>query len=228
MNKKEKEYNHGYLLVGDTEKGLEKALKMSAEILNTKKPLLLANPDFSLIDADKFLILDARKIKQDSSKKSFLGKGRVFIIKSNSFTREAQNALLKTFEEPASKSYFLIITNSPENILETLRSRLTVLSFSKSRSLSKEKEEFTNKFLKVSVDKKLKLVEEISKEKEKTIEFLGALEMVFRRRLNSKEDIDFLDDLLKQKINLSQRASSPKMILEYICLVLLNRKETNI
>ncbi len=215
-------YHHGYLLVGGVEKAYEKALEMASDILAIKKENIFANPDISLFEVDSLTIDDARKIKEDSAKKSFHGHGRVFIIKTNSFISQACNALLKTFEEPEGLSYFFVVTSSPENILETLRSRLVVLNFEREQGVSKEKEDFVLKFIKAGVDKRMKMIEKIMTDKQKTQNFLDSLEVVLKQSMvkKCKEAVDSLDEILRQKKNLSQRASSSKIILEYICLVL--------
>lgn len=219
------EYGHGYLLVGDKEKALARALEMSSDILGTQKDELNLHPDFSLVETDNFAISDARKIKENSAKKSFFGHGRIFVIKSGVFTKEACNALLKTFEEPAGIGYFFVVTASPENILETLRSRLAVLKFEQDKKLSKEKNDFVEKFFKSSPEKRLKLTEKFlrdkEKMKEKTLEFLDELEVFLRGIMTDKRQaalIEAADELLRQRAYLTQRASSPKIILEHICL----------
>ncbi len=217
------DYKHGYLLVGDTEKGYDKALEMALDILSIGKDNIFVNPDFSLFDVDNFTIGNARKIKEDSAKKSFHGKGRVFVIKTDSFTGEACNALLKTFEEPVGLSYFFVVTSSPENILETLYSRLVVLTFEREQWVSKEKEDFVLKFIKAGVDSRLKMIEKIMTDKIKAQKFLDSLEVCLKEKKGDgfdKEVVGALDEVLAQKINLAQRASVPKIILEYICLAL--------
>ncbi|MFH1979416.1 MAG: hypothetical protein ABII97_03475 [Patescibacteria group bacterium] len=216
-------YHHGHLLVGDLDQSLEKALKMASDILNTKKGALLAHPDFFCLETDSFKIGDARQIKELSSKKSFFGKGRIFIVKSSVFTDEACNALLKTFEEPAGLSYFFVITNSEDNILETLKSRLTVLKIKGQKILTENKREFVEKFLNADVSGRMKMTESFVADKDKVLEFLNSLECVLREKLPegfSKEKVDSLEEIFRQREFLSLRASVPKMVVEYICLVL--------
>ena len=213
------DYKHGYLLVGDTEKGYDKALEMALDILSIGKDNIFVNPDFSLFDVDNFTIGNARKIKEDSAFIQPLS----LQIKTDSFTGEACNALLKTFEEPVGLSYFFVVTSSPENILETLYSRLVVLTFEREQWVSKEKEDFVLKFIKAGVDSRLKMIEKIMTDKIKAQKFLDSLEVCLKEKKGDgfdKEVVGALDEVLAQKINLAQRASVPKIILEYICLAL--------
>ncbi|MCL2604530.1 MAG: hypothetical protein FWD90_08620 [Defluviitaleaceae bacterium] len=60
--------------------------------------------------------------------KPFYYKYKVFIIdKAETLTPAAQNALLKTIEEPASYGVFLLLTNQIEAMLDTVLSRCVVI-----------------------------------------------------------------------------------------------------
>jgi len=59
----------------------------------------------------------------------------VGILNAEEMTVEAQNALLKTLEEPPSRTVFVMVTSLPERVLPTLRSRAFSVRFS---SLSRE------------------------------------------------------------------------------------------
>ena len=98
-----KSFHHGYLLTGDIEQAKEEALKIICDILGAAKQNLSTNPDFCFLQTPLFSIKDARTVRENASRKSFLGKGRVFIIESANITAEASNALLKTMEEPGDR-----------------------------------------------------------------------------------------------------------------------------
>ncbi len=220
-----KEFHHGYLLTGDVDPAFKAALKMAAEILAVDERILPAHPDVKFYDSSRFLIDEAREIRDFSSKKSFSGRGRIFIIKANFFTPEAVNALLKTFEEPVGLSYFFVITSSPENILATLRSRLVPLKFGRSPKLAEAKEELIKNFLKSLPSKRIKMVKNIAEDKDKTTDFFDGLELMFgefvRENFQSdlREVIFSLDEIGKHRKLLFRKGSSPKMILEHLCLV---------
>ncbi len=62
----------------------------------------------------------------------FEGKRRVTIIdNADALMHGAQNALLKTLEEPPASSVFLLITSRPDSLLPTVRSRCSVLRFAR-------------------------------------------------------------------------------------------------
>lgn len=60
------------------------------------------------------------------------GEYRVVIYdEAHSLTREAFNALLKTLEEPPSRTIFILVTTEPDKIPETVKSRLMEFTFRK-------------------------------------------------------------------------------------------------
>lgn len=85
------------------------------------------NPDVYLREHALFGVDDARDLGARASSRA-LGARRVFIIVATGMTNEAQNALLKTLEEPPGEALFFFIVPSPEMLLPTLRSRAQILS----------------------------------------------------------------------------------------------------
>lgn len=65
----------------------------------------------------------ARRIREDAALRGITS-ARVFIIVATSITTEAQNALLKTLEEPLGDAVFVLVVPSPDMLLPTVRSRL--------------------------------------------------------------------------------------------------------
>jgi len=59
------------------------------------------------------------------------GRARVIIIKeADNITEAASNAFLKILEEPPRDTYFFLTTSRPHKMLQTIRSRSTVIRFS--------------------------------------------------------------------------------------------------
>jgi len=71
-----------------------------------------------------------RDVVDRSAFRPFEGRRRVVIIDdADTMLAAAQNALLKTLEEPASSSVFVLITSHPDVLLPTVRSRCIRLTF---------------------------------------------------------------------------------------------------
>ena len=74
-----------------------------------------------------FVVDDVREIIDEVNKKPFEGDKKVIIIhQGNKLTIQAQNALLKTIEEPPTEVYIIILCESLELILDTIKSRCEI------------------------------------------------------------------------------------------------------
>lgn len=74
-----------------------------------------------------FGVDDVRDIIDEVNKKPFEGDKKVIIIhQGNKLTIQAQNALLKTIEEPPKGVYIIILCESLELILDTIKSRCEI------------------------------------------------------------------------------------------------------
>ena len=113
--------HHAYLLEGEGSVIVPELLKFMEKEL---KLVIRGNPDIWLGKFQTMSIDDARMIKETQSTKPISGDRRIFIIELNAVTHEAQNALLKVFEEPAQGTHFFIISPSSDIFLPTLRSLL--------------------------------------------------------------------------------------------------------
>jgi DNA polymerase-3 subunit delta' len=62
--------------------------------------------------------------------KPVMGVGKVFVIaEAETMNNSAQNALLKTLEEPAGRTLILLLTDQPHALLSTIRSRTQMVRF---------------------------------------------------------------------------------------------------
>ena len=95
---------------------------LEAEGISTRQ-----NPDVYVREYVHFGIDEARELRERASSRALSGDRRVFIIAAPGMNSEAQNALLKTLEEPPADAMFFFIVPSPEMLLPTLRSRAQVL-----------------------------------------------------------------------------------------------------
>ena len=91
------------------------------------------HPDVLILgpgDSGSIKIEQVRDMVDRAAYRPFEGKRRVVIIdEADALVPAAQNALLKTLEEPPSLSVFILVTARPDVLLPTVRSRCPRLSF---------------------------------------------------------------------------------------------------
>ncbi len=92
------------------------------------------HPDVSVVMAleesksGAITIEQIREVKKSSTLYSSTGKAKIYIIENAHLMLEgAQNALLKQIEEPASSVIYILVSESEQMLLETVRSRATLL-----------------------------------------------------------------------------------------------------
>lgn len=69
-------------------------------------------------------------LAEPAGRKTVLGRGKVFIVEqAELMTPAAQNALLKTLEEPAGKTLIILLTTHGNELLPTIRSRCQMFRF---------------------------------------------------------------------------------------------------
>lgn len=101
------------------------------ECLNCKQALRLTNPDILVYEPDKtvFSVDKVRKINSDAMIKPNQAGRKVMILRNcEQMNAEAQNAFLKTLEEPPGRVHFILITTSSKMLLDTIRSRCAVFT----------------------------------------------------------------------------------------------------
>jgi len=92
------------------------------------------HPDFSLlgIESGTIGVDEVRVITGFLSHTSQLGGAQVVVVQSaEKMTENAANAILKTLEEPSDNSYLLLLTDSRNKLLPTIRSRCQFLAIPK-------------------------------------------------------------------------------------------------
>ncbi|MGE3180380.1 MAG: DNA polymerase III subunit delta' [Phycisphaerae bacterium] len=79
-----------------------------------------------------FLVVDLIRhfLIEPAGKKPMVGARRVFVIRdAERMNEEAQNAILKTLEEPPPLTTLILVTSSADRLLQTIRSRCAPIAF---------------------------------------------------------------------------------------------------
>ena len=194
LYEKSKHLHHAYFLVGEAEVILENLISFLEKSVGLKTS---GNPDFFHGKYLTFNIDHARNLAEAQERKSFAQDStwrtwrpgrqveisrKVFIIQAEIITEEAQNALLKVFEEPTSGTHFFII--APQDILlPTLRSRMQVVNVSTSQVDTQKLSRTRLDILDMKMGERLEKVKEITeaisdeeKTKQDAIAFLNQVE----------------------------------------------------
>ena len=67
---------------------------------------------------------------EPASRKPAMGRGKVFVVEqADLMNAQAQNALLKTLEEPYGRTLIILLTDQPGALLATIRSRCQMVRF---------------------------------------------------------------------------------------------------
>ncbi len=123
-------FTHAHIFVG--EKGIGKSILaeiLSARILGLKEPRDHVDIIQWTLDKGKSSIgvNTIRSITEECNKKPFEGDKKVIIIDSgDKITFQAQNAFLKTIEEPPANVFIFILCEDLEGILDTIKSRCCI------------------------------------------------------------------------------------------------------
>src|SRR3989344_1796139 len=96
-------------------------------LLKTEGVEVRGNPDVYIRHVGNFGIDEARELSAKAAMRPIAGERRYFIISVDAITPEAQNALLKTLEEPPAGAVFIFIHPAPETLLATVRSRAQIM-----------------------------------------------------------------------------------------------------
>lgn len=174
---------------------------------------------------ESFTIDKSRSITKLHSEKNG-DKGQIFVIKVKYFTHEAQNALLKLFEDTNHRNYFFIFCVNTEQFLDTVLSRAFVVKIKK-----EDKIDIGKKFLKQDQNQRLKNIEEIIKShksdsdsaglRNHARELIDGIESYLHENIKYKKDhVSIFEEINNARKYISTPGASVKMILEHLSLVI--------
>jgi len=222
--------HHAYLIEGVKDEIVPEIITF-CENINIKTS---GNPDFCHISIDNFKIDEAFDLRAMSTNKSFSSKKRVFIVSVNSFSLDAQNVLLKMFEEPVPDTHFFLVVPDANALLKTLVSRFYLISPKSDFGVGIKEAE---KFIAMPVKNRLDFIKELLTETEeedeegneivaldstrsKALKFLNALEASLHSNFLKNEDC--FQHIFKVREFLRMPGSSTKSLMESVALIVPN------
>jgi DNA polymerase III delta prime subunit len=239
--------HHAYLIEGAREEIVPEILKF-AESLGVGT---LGNPDFSHIAVDTFKIDDAFDLRSMAAHKGFSRSKRIFLLSVNSFTLDAQNVLLKMFEEPTPGTHFFLIVPDANALLQTLVSRFYFISARQpARSITERDSggdrailQESERFIAMPLVDRINFIKELLVESDeedaegneivaldsarsKALAFLNALELTLHEKIMSRSalgtDAGFFSHFFKVRTYLRMPGSSVKSLMESVALITPN------
>ncbi|HYF29298.1 MAG TPA: hypothetical protein VEA36_02965 [Candidatus Paceibacterota bacterium] len=217
--------HHAYLVTGDIDAGIAAARAFGERELGLSGT---NNPDIVILRYGHFPVEEARRVVELASQ-SALKDSRLIVIAAERLFHEAQNALLKIFEEPPQGTTLVLVVPAEGQVLQTMRSRLLPLPIAgrEARALhpfvvatEAERKKIVEKLLNRS---KADRDEEKQAARAETIRIVedltrAAHEMYLKK--GSPEQAVLLAELARFTPILHERSAPLKLIFEHLLLVL--------
>ncbi len=229
---------HSFVIEAESEEGIAHVLSWLASELKMETK---GNPDIIISRHKLFSVEDARTVTQHASQKAFSGENRAIIITAHRVYHQAQNALLKLFEEPSPGTHLFLILPTLGGLLPTLRSRVQVLHIKNNDSLIPHESKYgptrsifpdADLFLKGGREKRNAIIKSLTngkdeesrhKKREEAIALINGMESIGYQIFSKKRSNNltaFLTDLVTLRGFLYERSASLKMILSHLSIVI--------
>lgn len=227
--------HHAYFLEGDHEQVLPKLLEyLEGENIAKKESV-------SVNTIPVFYIENSREIKE--MQQMVADEARVIIVAFDRMIMAAQQALLKTLEEPTENTHFIFINRNSNSLLPTVRSRLFIVK-SSGRSDKKNDYEFAKDYLSSDLFGRMDLVKDMisgargeddeddderASSRRGLVRFLDSLEeLMYDLSQNGHyEYIEGVQSVISAKKDLEDPSPSIKMIFEHLAHRLPRFKKVN-
>ncbi|MFA6397276.1 MAG: hypothetical protein WDK96_00320 [Candidatus Paceibacterota bacterium] len=236
LNLEENNLHHAYLIEGDK----NSIIPLIFDFIKSMGIETEGNGDIWYQEIKTLNIEGSHQIKARQIERGLMGGKKFFIFAIDFFTRDAEQALLKVFEEPAENVHFFIITPTTDFLLETLKSRFVLIKSDEEKFISDDIKNLAKKIIESSQKERLDLVGKFIKKYEEeeihaymrsdSTNLLNMIEKEYYEKSDprqggagknfSKDQIFLFDELIKVKNYLNDKGSSAKMLLEHIVLIL--------
>lgn len=168
--------------------------------------------DVLLYNYERMSIANVRSLIYEAGLRPVARAHRTFIIVCDSILHEAQNALLKIFEEPNNHTIFYLVIPREDMLLPTLRSRMQLIGVEEMVTQNN----YFSEFLEIGYAERLACIAQKLKEEDTLW-----VEMIVRgveQYAREKRDAVLIKDALMLSAYMHTTGSSKKMLLEHIAL----------
>ncbi len=211
---------HAFLITGDQESGVQEATRLACAVVGATEA---THPDVLVCTYDLLSVDDARELTRLASHAPVRGPQKAFVIQAARIFHEAQNALLKLFEEPPAGTVLYLVVPQAGALLPTLRSR--VVMHTTTKTPAEAARTFAGASPKAREQMVTKLVERARSEKDdsqavraEAEQFLAGLVQIVYQSPRTKAGQAFLQDAARLAPILATRSAPLKQILEHVLL----------
>lgn len=207
---------HAFLMEGEV-----KNLPLVYDFLAKENEANVGSPDYYERTYDTLGVDEARELSTRTMTKPVETKRKVFVIVATVITTEAQNALLKTFEEPQAAVLLILITPRAEALLPTLRSRVVALRLTARKVIA----DSSKRFLSLSTDARMEFIKQLvgKDADERSMAdihgFLTDLELLMVEKSPRLEVREGLLSVYRAKKYIADKGSLVKTLLEQVALL---------
>lgn len=220
---------HAKLIVGGT---YSKRQGIIAEIIKNNLGIdpLRPHPDLVTVEgANSIGIEQVRELKNKLSLKPYSALNKVAVIsQAEKMTLPAQNALLKTLEEPADKTLLVLGAPKSDSLLTTIISRCQIIplaqegDFPLNESKIAQYRQITQKILEARVGERLKEASNLAIDKNQAIEFIQIQLLIFRELMLQKPTTNTINNIrhAQNTLRLLQANVNPTLAIGnlFLCL----------
>ena len=218
--------HHAYFVAGDSKEGIGRALAFGERELGLSAS---GNPDVVVLRYSLFPVDEARKVHDVVHRMPTKGDKKLIVIAASRIFHEAQNALLKVFEEPPEGAYIVLVISSEGVLIPTLRSRLLSLEGKKNTNTDSE---FVQAFLAAAGEEREKIIAKLldraksdkAEDKQQARNDALALANGLAKAAYAKKEEPEMQALLRDLNRfipiLHERSAPLKLILEHLLVVI--------
>jgi DNA polymerase III delta prime subunit len=190
--------------------------KICQQLDNTINP---NNPDIFIINENSGWTIElVRTLKNWLSQKPFNHQNKIVVIyQVHQFNLESQNALLKSLEEPGDNNYFILTSNKPSKIINTIISRCFLIKLKNSFSLQ---ENFQPLVFSKQIKDNLLQSETLIKDKNQILPYLENQLKIYQKLIlqnPTKQNSQIIQKILKS-IQMIEANVDPHSALDYLLL----------
>ena len=207
---------HSIIIAGGAKESREEAILALAQ--KQKKKISQNNPDIFLVDQDGAIGINiVRQIKTWLAQKAYQEKKRlVLIYQAQQLTIDAQNALLKTLEEPPENTLIILAVNNSHQLLPTIVSRCQIIRLQQNNSAGRvQKHQGLVDIFDQDLGEKIIFAQKKGREeREKFLNWIGEQSQSLRQNPTPK-NLNLVGRLEKIKTMTTQANITPHLALAY-------------